>query len=345
MLKVYFLFILNIFFIFKNSNFKKSESEKDPVGYSACFFTSSDQCKRDTRISEICKDSPGNDEDIDILVKNYLNQIDTFFTSILRKSISKDTLPYPIPDFIYQNCPEVCYAIAYKAPRSISSIKSENLDFVNLEVPSVNLQETLEADYISFNYDYFKTIEDEEQRNWAIFSVLSHEIGHHFLSHLEIKLERNHEKRWIELAADAFSGYMLSKWNPNPPNKDYIFIGLNELNKSSEYRPRDRYEENRYTHPILGKRRKSLEFGFEKGKKDEVDLKMFKYMHNGFISATLDIIMKDPDIYKSRLNTYKLMMSEDFGGEGAYDEVDVQKLKSILLFDVHGFDESDFGIY
>lgn len=62
--------------------------------------------------------------------------------------------------------------------------------------------------YVKYNPTFLTRIADSTSTDWAAWSVLAHEIGHHLLGHTIERYRFSHEK---ELAADKFSGFILNQ--------------------------------------------------------------------------------------------------------------------------------------
>ena len=60
--------------------------------------------------------------------------------------------------------------------------------------------------YIKYNPDFLQRISDSLQTDWAAWSVLAHELGHHLLGHTLSKHSISYQN---ELEADKFSGFIL----------------------------------------------------------------------------------------------------------------------------------------
>lgn len=60
--------------------------------------------------------------------------------------------------------------------------------------------------YIYLNPSFFESVRSDIEGNWGLFSLLSHEIGHHLIGHT---LESGGSRPAVELEADEFSGFML----------------------------------------------------------------------------------------------------------------------------------------
>lgn len=57
-----------------------------------------------------------------------------------------------------------------------------------------------------FNASFIEMAHDDIEPNWAVISILAHEVGHHLLGHIFV-LDNNFKQR--ELEADEFSGFIM----------------------------------------------------------------------------------------------------------------------------------------
>lgn len=62
--------------------------------------------------------------------------------------------------------------------------------------------------YIEYRMDFVDHVKQLTGTNWAVYSILAHEIGHHFQGHT---IQSGGSRPDIELEADEYSGFILSK--------------------------------------------------------------------------------------------------------------------------------------
>jgi hypothetical protein len=60
--------------------------------------------------------------------------------------------------------------------------------------------------YIVYNPQFIQEIKDKTKSNWSIYSILAHELGHHFNGHT---LLPGGSRPDLELQADEFSGHLM----------------------------------------------------------------------------------------------------------------------------------------
>ena len=62
--------------------------------------------------------------------------------------------------------------------------------------------------YIEYNPSFLSQLRSGAQTNWAVYSVLAHEIGHHLQGHT---IQAGGSRPAIELEADEYSGFVLAR--------------------------------------------------------------------------------------------------------------------------------------
>jgi len=105
--------------------------------------------------------------------------------------------------------------------------------------------------FIEYNPSFVKNLKQGAKTNWAVYSVLAHEIGHHLQGHT---LKRGGSRPSIELEADHYSGFILAKMGASLRNAQKAMRTLGSNSSAG-------------THPVTAKRLKAIKEGWQKGKK------------------------------------------------------------------------------
>ena len=83
----------------------------------------------------------------------------------------------------------------------------------NFQVRAANVPNALarvenDQRFILYNPDFMKQVERATGTDWAAYSIMAHEIGHHLQGHT---LQAGGSRPPIELEADEFSGFILAR--------------------------------------------------------------------------------------------------------------------------------------
>jgi hypothetical protein len=103
--------------------------------------------------------------------------------------------------------------------------------------------------YIEYNPRFFSELKQDTRTNWAVYSVMAHEIGHHLQGHT---LDKVGSRPPTELEADEYSGYILAR----------LGASLEEASIAIDTVASD---EGSRTHPPRVPRLRAIEKGWKKG--------------------------------------------------------------------------------
>ena len=102
--------------------------------------------------------------------------------------------------------------------------------------------------YIVYNPQFIQQIKDKTRSNWSIYSILAHELGHHFNGHT---LLPGGSRPDLELQADEFSGHLMFTMGATLEQAEQAMKTLSPL-------------EDGPTHPGRNKRLAAIEKGWSK---------------------------------------------------------------------------------
>jgi len=111
--------------------------------------------------------------------------------------------------------------------------------------------------YIVYDKSFLNKI-NNSTTNWSTLSILAHEIGHHLSGHTLTLSKNLREQKEKEIEADEFSGFIMYKLGASILQAEYA-INLFATN----------YDDTYSTHPSLNKRKKGIEVGYEKAKRQD----------------------------------------------------------------------------
>ena len=141
---------------------------------------------------------------------------------------------------------------------SVSSVVKEILDVAGLapnfvvrpaNVPNASAILRGEQRYIEYNPSFVSQIKSGSQTNWAIYSIMAHEIGHHLQGHT---VQAGGSRPSIELEADEYSGFILAKLGSNLADAQIAMKTLGSDTSSG-------------SHPSSNTRLKAIKDGWKKG--------------------------------------------------------------------------------
>jgi len=104
--------------------------------------------------------------------------------------------------------------------------------------------------FIWYDNDFMENLNRSSNSDWASWSVLAHEVGHHIYTHT-LTASDLEQSRKDELAADYFSGFVLAKLGAN----------LAQAQAAANASP-DVYDERNSRHPKRERRLAAIEQGF-----------------------------------------------------------------------------------
>ncbi len=158
---------------------------------------------------------------------------------------------------------------------------------VDFKIPNAQAYIHRKKRYIKYNPDFMNRIVDSTYTDWAAWSVLAHEIGHHLLGHTVQKYKFSHEN---ELAADHFSGFILYKMGANMEEAVACIQKGGNLHGSK-------------SHPSLEKRKGAIIEGWEQAEyleQNDVCVHSLKYLENDYLNEDFTHTLK----FNGDLNSY-----------------------------------------
>lgn len=148
----------------------------------------------------------------------------------------------------------------------------------------------LGTNYILLDLEWAKEMK-ADKNDWFELYVISHEIGHHVLGHVEKIGKTNLERRQFELDSDYFAGIVLGKFgaNENIPTDFFKFLPDSEFPELS-------------THPENKKRISEVKRGILESQKDE-KIKLIENLtrDSGFNLENFELIVSEARILFSRI--------------------------------------------
>ncbi|MAD15535.1 MAG: hypothetical protein CL579_05565 [Alteromonadaceae bacterium] len=102
--------------------------------------------------------------------------------------------------------------------------------------------------YIEYNPNFIRQLKQAGGTNWAVYSVLAHEVGHHLQGHT---LDGQGSRPNIELEADEYSGFILARMGAT---KEEAFVAMEKF--GSDIRSS--------THPAKSERLTAISKGYER---------------------------------------------------------------------------------
>jgi hypothetical protein len=106
--------------------------------------------------------------------------------------------------------------------------------------------------FIEFNPSFIQQLKSASGTNWAVYSVLAHEIGHHLQGHT---LSNTGSRPDIELEADEYSGFILASMGAK---KQEALAAMNVFGSDT----------GSFTHPARSQRLIAISKGWEKGARE-----------------------------------------------------------------------------
>jgi hypothetical protein len=130
----------------------------------------------------------------------------------------------------------------------------------NFQVRAANVPNAaarVEADqrFILYNPEFMRQVATSTGTDWAAYSIMAHEIGHHLQGHT---LEPGGSRPPIELEADEFSGFILARMDGTLAQAQ---AAMNRLAS----------ETGSATHPAKAQRLAAIKAGWEKGRQTRAD--------------------------------------------------------------------------
>lgn len=158
---------------------------------------------------------------------------------------------------------------------------------VDYEIPNAQAYVHRKKRYIKFNPEFMERVVDSTYTDWAAWSILAHEIGHHLLGHTIEKFHFSHEN---ELAADHFSGFILHKMGANLEESIACINQEGSLHGSK-------------SHPSIDRRREAITKGWKQSEyitQNEVCVKSLTYLENNYLDENFTHTLK----FNGDLNSY-----------------------------------------
>ncbi|MCB9189665.1 MAG: hypothetical protein H6598_08480 [Flavobacteriales bacterium] len=158
---------------------------------------------------------------------------------------------------------------------------------VDFKIPNAQAYIYKKKRYIKYNPDFMNRINDSTYTDWAAWSVLAHEIGHHLLGHTIEKFKFSHEN---ELAADHFSGFILHKMGAT-------------LEESVACIQKEGNLHGTKSHPSLENRKQAIIDGWKQAEhleQSDVCVNSLKYLENNYLNEEFTHMLK----FNGDLNSY-----------------------------------------
>jgi len=138
--------------------------------------------------------------------------------------------------------------------------------------------------FIEFNPSFIHQLKSSSGTNWAVYSVLAHEIGHHLQGHT---LSNTGSRPNIELEADEYSGFILASMGAK---KDEALVAMKVFGS----------DRGSSTHPAKSQRLAAISKGWEKGKKENGGISEAETSKRSDTCYIEDVIeMVDDDVQKA----------------------------------------------
>ncbi|MCB0484229.1 MAG: M48 family metalloprotease [Flavobacteriales bacterium] len=103
---------------------------------------------------------------------------------------------------------------------------SQDIELIQKDVPNVVAYMRQGKRYVAYNPSFLLRLRNKAESDWAVYSVVSHEIGHHLAGHTETSGRTNPGN---ELAADYFSGFVLRRMGANLDEALLALLSLRAL--------------------------------------------------------------------------------------------------------------------
>ncbi|CAG5078035.1 hypothetical protein [Parvicella tangerina] len=158
---------------------------------------------------------------------------------------------------------------------------------VDFKIPNAQAYIHRKKRYIRYNPNFMNRIVDSTYTDWAAWSVLAHELGHHLLGHTIQKYKFSHEN---ELAADRFSGFILKKMGANLEESIACIQKEGNLHGSK-------------SHPSLKQRKEAIVKGWEQAEyleQNDVCVSSLNYLENNYLNENFTHTLK----FNGDLNSY-----------------------------------------
>lgn len=158
---------------------------------------------------------------------------------------------------------------------------------IDYDIPNAQAFVQHRKRFIKYNPLFLKRISDSTHTDWAAWSVLAHEIGHHLLGHTIEKYKFSHEN---ELAADKFSGFILNQMGAT---LEETIACINEEGSPHGNK----------SHPSLSNRKEAITNGWKESeqiKQNETCINDFSYSQNDYLNENYSHQLK----FNGDINTY-----------------------------------------
>lgn len=158
---------------------------------------------------------------------------------------------------------------------------------VDFKIPNAQAYIYHKKRYIRYNPDFMNRIVDSTYTDWAAWSVLAHELGHHLLGHTVQKYKFSHEN---ELAADHFSGFILHKMGATKEESIACILKEGNLHGTK-------------SHPSMEQRKNAIMEGWKQSEhlaQNDVCVSSLNYMENNYLNENFTHTLK----FNGDLNSY-----------------------------------------
>ncbi|MGE0371851.1 MAG: M48 family metalloprotease [Gammaproteobacteria bacterium] len=148
---------------------------------------------------------------------------------------------------------------AFSESASASSVVKEILDEAGLapnfvvrpaNVPNAAASARGGQRFIEYNPGFISQLKDGTRTNWAVYSVMAHEIGHHLQGHT---LQAGGSRPALELEADEYSGFILARLGASLPQTQKAMRTFGS-------------DDSRGTHPNTDDRLAAIKQGWERAR-------------------------------------------------------------------------------
>lgn len=158
---------------------------------------------------------------------------------------------------------------------------------IDFKIPNAQAYIHRKKRYIRYNPLFMTRIVDSTYTDWAAWSVLAHELGHHLLGHTIQKYQFSHSN---ELAADHFSGFILHKMGAN---LEEAVACINEEGNLHGTK----------SHPPLEARKEAIIEGWKQSEhiaENDVCVNSLTYLENNYLNENFTHTLK----FNGDLNSY-----------------------------------------
>ena len=147
--------------------------------------------------------------------------------------------------------------LSFSETESASAAVKEILDAAGLApnfivrpapVPNASARQHMQQRYIEYNPAFVERMQDQAGSNWAVYSVLAHEIGHHLQGHT---IRAGGSRPSLEIEADEYSGFILRRLGAT---LEQAQLAMNTFGSDS----------SSGTHPPTHERLEAIKRGWEK---------------------------------------------------------------------------------